>query len=153
LEGYDSVVPNRLRAQHSHSKLSHRGVLLAPLIRRRFNGYYYDVALICLRKYTGKERDAETNNDDFGARYYSSQFGRWISPDWSAISAPVPYANLSNPQTLNLYAMVRDNPETFADLDGHCDWCQKVKNYVIYGRVANPSGGWAGGEPFRAAPE
>jgi hypothetical protein len=31
----------------------------------------------------------------------------------------VPYANLSNPQTLNLYAMVRDNPETFADLDGH----------------------------------
>ena len=32
---------------------------------------------------------------------------------------PVPYANLSNPQTLNLYAMVSDNPETFADLDGH----------------------------------
>jgi RHS repeat-associated protein len=70
-------------------------------------------------KFTGKERDAETNNDDFGARYYSSQFGRWTSPDWSAIPAPVPYANLSNPQTLNLYAMVRDNPETFADLDGH----------------------------------
>jgi RHS repeat-associated protein len=70
-------------------------------------------------KFTGKERDAETNNDDFGARYYSSQFGRWISPDWSAIPAPVPYANLTNPQTLNLYAMVHDNPETFADLDGH----------------------------------
>ena len=70
-------------------------------------------------KFTGKERDADTNNDDFGARYYSPQFGRWISPDWSAIPAPVPFANLSNPQTLNLYAMVRDNPETFADLDGH----------------------------------
>jgi RHS repeat-associated protein len=42
-------------------------------------------------KFTGKERDAETNNDDFGARYYSSQFGRWISPDWSAIPAPVPF--------------------------------------------------------------
>src|SRR5262249_3380859 len=27
--------------------------------------------------------------------------------------------NLTNPQTLNLYAMVADNPETFADLDGH----------------------------------
>jgi RHS repeat-associated protein len=74
-------------------------------------------------KFTGKERDAETNNDDFGARYYSSQFGRWISPDWSAIPAPVPYANLTNPQTLNLYAMVHDNPETFADLDGHCPEC------------------------------
>ncbi len=33
----------------------------------------------------------------------------------------MPYANLSNPQTLNLYAMVSDNPETFADLDGHCN--------------------------------
>jgi RHS repeat-associated protein len=72
-------------------------------------------------KFQGKERDAETGNDDFGARYYSSSFGRWLSPDWSAIPAPVPYANLTNPQTLNLYAMVRDNPETFADLDGHED--------------------------------
>ena len=74
-------------------------------------------------RYTGKERDSETNNDDFGARYYSSAFGRWTSPDWSAIPAPVPYANLTNPQTLNLYAMVRDNPETFVDLDGHCPQC------------------------------
>ena len=31
----------------------------------------------------------------------------------------MPYANLTNPQTLNLYAMVSDNPETFADFDGH----------------------------------
>jgi RHS repeat-associated protein len=73
-------------------------------------------------KFQGKERDTETGNDDFGARYYSSVYGRWLSPDWSAIPAPVPYANLSNPQTLNLYAIVADNPETFADLDGHaCD--------------------------------
>ena len=70
-------------------------------------------------KFEGKERDSETNNDDFGARYYSSVFGRWTSPDWSSIPAAVPYANLNNPQTLNLYAMARDNPETFADLDGH----------------------------------
>jgi RHS repeat-associated protein len=70
-------------------------------------------------KFESKERDAETTNDDFGARYYSSAYGRFISADWSAIPAPVPYANLTNPQTLNLYAMVRDNPETFADLDGH----------------------------------
>ena len=31
----------------------------------------------------------------------------------------MPYANLTNPQTLNLYAMVSDNPESFVDLDGH----------------------------------
>jgi RHS repeat-associated protein len=83
-------------------------------------------------KFEGKERDSETNNDDFGARYYSSAFGRWTSPDWSAIPAPVPYANLSNPQTLNLYAMVSDNPETFADLDGHgtADW--ELPNLNLY---------------------
>jgi hypothetical protein len=36
------------------------------------------------------------------------------------VPVPVPYENLSNPQTLNLYAMVSDDPESFADLDGHC---------------------------------
>jgi len=70
-------------------------------------------------KFEGKERDTETGNDDFGARYYSNRFGRWLSADWSAVPAPVPYANLINPQTLNLYAMVADDPESFADLDGH----------------------------------
>jgi RHS repeat-associated protein len=70
-------------------------------------------------KFEGKERDAETQNDDFGARYYTWRFGRWLSSDWSAVPVAVPYANLTNPQTLNLYAMVADDPETFADLDGH----------------------------------
>ncbi len=70
-------------------------------------------------KFEGKERDAETGNDDFGARYYSNRFGRWLSADWSNVPAPVPYANLTNPQTLNLYSMVADDPESFADLDGH----------------------------------
>ena len=71
-------------------------------------------------KFEGKERDTETGNDDFGARYYTSRFGRWLSADWSSVPVPVPYANLTNPQTLNLYAMVSDDPESFADLDGHC---------------------------------
>ena len=72
-------------------------------------------------KFEGKERDTETGNDDFGARYYSNRFGRWLSADWSSVPVPVPYANLTNPQTLNLYAMVSDDPESFADLDGHCN--------------------------------
>ena len=91
-------------------------------------------------KFEGKERDAETGNDDFGARYYSSRFGRWLSTDWSAVPAPVPYANLTNPQTLNLYAMVSDNPETFADLDGHCyPWC----TVAVGALVGGPTGGGA----------
>src|SRR4029077_1970323 len=69
--------------------------------------------------YTGKQRDTETNLDDFDARYYSSQYGRFMSSDWSAVPVPVPYANLTNPQTLNLYALVNDNVMTFADLNGH----------------------------------
>jgi RHS repeat-associated protein len=70
-------------------------------------------------KFQGKERDPETVNDYFGARFYSSTYGRFLSPDWSSVPAPIPYANLGNPQTLNLYAFVIDNPESFADLDGH----------------------------------
>jgi RHS repeat-associated protein len=70
-------------------------------------------------KFQGKERDAETGNDYFGARFYSSTYGRFLSPDWSSVPAPIPYANLANPQTLNLYAFVIDNPESFADLNGH----------------------------------
>jgi RHS repeat-associated protein len=72
-------------------------------------------------KFEGKERDSETGNDEFGARYYSWRWGRWLSADWSSVPEAVPYANLTNPQTLNLYAMVADDPESFADLDGHMD--------------------------------
>jgi RHS repeat-associated protein len=28
-------------------------------------------------KFEGKERDTETDNDDFGARYYSNRLCRW----------------------------------------------------------------------------
>jgi RHS repeat-associated protein len=70
-------------------------------------------------KFTGKERDAESGLDYFGARYYSNGLGRWVSADWSATPVPVPYANFNNPQSLNLYGYVGANPATKADLDGH----------------------------------
>ena len=70
-------------------------------------------------KFTGKERDPESGLDDFGARYYSSAIGRFMTPDWSALPAPVPYAELGNPQTLNLYSYVSNNPLTGIDPDGH----------------------------------
>ena len=74
-------------------------------------------------KFTGKERDAETGLDYFGARYFSSAQGRFTSPDWSATPQPVPYADLTDPQTLNLYSYVRNNPLRQADPDGHCPQC------------------------------
>lgn len=70
--------------------------------------------------FTGKERDAETGLDYFGARYFSSAQGRFTSPDWSAVPQPVPYADLRNPQTLNLYSYVGNNPLAKTDPDGHC---------------------------------
>ena len=92
---------------------------MAPLIRRRFNGYYYDVALICLHKYTGKERDAELGNDYFGARYYASAMGRFLSPD-DVIITP---ERLTNPQQLNLYAYVANNPLRYIDPTGEILQC------------------------------
>jgi len=68
---------------------------------------------------TGKERDTESGNDYFGARFYSSNVGRFLSPDWSNSSAPIPYAKLDNPQSLNLYAYVQNNAESLVDADGH----------------------------------
>jgi RHS repeat-associated protein len=61
-------------------------------------------------RFTGKERDTESGNDYFEARYYASSMGRFMSPDWSAKAEPVPYAKLDDPQSLNLYAYVRSNP-------------------------------------------
>jgi RHS repeat-associated protein len=72
---------------------------------------------------TGKERDTESGNDYFGARYYSSAMGRFMSPDWSAQVEPVPYAKLDNPQSLNLYTYALNNPLRIVDLDGHNPNC------------------------------
>jgi hypothetical protein len=49
--------------------------------------------------------------------------GRFMSPDWSAKEDPVPYAQLDDPQSLNLYAYVRNNPLTRVDADGHDGCC------------------------------
>jgi RHS repeat-associated protein len=72
--------------------------------------------------HTGKERDQESGNDYFGARYYASTMGRFLSPDWSAQEEPVPYAKLDNPQTLNLCQYMENNPLGGVDPDGHCCW-------------------------------
>jgi len=69
--------------------------------------------------FTGKERDTESGLDYFGARYYASNMGRFQSPDWAASAEPVPYAKLVDPQSLNLYAYLRNNPLSGVDIDGH----------------------------------
>ena len=83
--------------------------------------------------FTGKERDQETGLDYFEARYYGSALGRFTSPD------PLG-GHLYDPQTLNKYAYVRNNPLSLTDPSGldfyltcthtkdNGDTCQQVNN-------------------------
>ncbi|HUN86533.1 MAG TPA: RHS repeat-associated core domain-containing protein [Terracidiphilus sp.] len=79
---------------------------------------------------TGKERDTESGNDYFGARYYASTMGRFMSPD------PLPWihwqrgdkddqqkfaAYIEDPQNLNMYAYVTNNPLAHTDPTGMSD--------------------------------
>jgi RHS repeat-associated protein len=66
-------------------------------------------------KFTGKERDSETGLDDFGARYFASNMGRFMTPDSGLGQRPL------DPQSWNLYAYVRNNPLNSIDPTGEYD--------------------------------
>jgi RHS repeat-associated protein len=65
-------------------------------------------------RFTGKERDADTGLDYFGARYYASRSGRFttVDPLMDTQSA------LVNPQQWNRYAYVSNNPLRKVDPNG-----------------------------------
>jgi RHS repeat-associated protein len=89
---------------------------------------------------TGKPRDAESGLDDFGARYLSSQWGRWMSADWTAAASAVPYATLTNPQSLNLYAYVGNDPIDGQDRDGHARYDKGASGCAAYGSLCSAGG-------------
>ena len=111
-------------------------------------------------RFNGKERDAETGLDYFLARYYSGAQGRFTSPDEfkGGIVDPftgqdietdtaLPYADITDPQTLNKYAYVRDNPLRYVDPDGHGTdalTCA-VQGAEVGGLMAGPVGVVVGG--------
>jgi RHS repeat-associated protein len=97
---------------------------------------------------TGKERDTETGLDYFGARYFGSNMGRFMTPDWADKPEAVPYSSLDDPQTLNLYGYVRNNPLSKVDPDGHdgddvLDFLggigKGIVSSVTFGRYGAPS--------------
>jgi RHS repeat-associated protein len=65
------------------------------------------------QKFTGKERDAETGLDYFGARYYSGAQGRFTGVDPSMLSAV-----LATPQSWNRYSYALNNPLKYIDPNG-----------------------------------
>jgi RHS repeat-associated protein len=90
--------------------------------------------------FTGKQRDAETNLDDFGARYFNSGMARWVTPDWSARPAGTPYVDIGLPQSLNLYAYVGNNPITHTDPDGHVCFGANCRGEAIQSIPSNTVG-------------
>ena len=78
-----------------------RGTAFSDLTTRRFTGQYHEQAL------PGGEGLAYYN-----ARWYDPQLGRFVSPD-SIVPSP------SNPQSLNRFSYVRNNPLRFTDPTGH----------------------------------
>lgn len=111
------------------------------------------------QQFTGKERDRETGLDYFGSRYYSSQQGRFTSPDEVPSNSQafallgkghptrqaLPYADLSNPQSLNKYSYALNNPLRYRDQDGHIpvETAIDVISFAhsFYELVRNPSWG------------
>lgn len=71
-------------------------------------------ACFSLSLFTSKERDAESGNDYFGARYYGSTMGRFLSPDPIIITP----SRMAEPQRFNLYSYAVNNPLHFIDPTG-----------------------------------
>jgi RHS repeat-associated protein len=64
-------------------------------------------------KFTGKERDTETQLDYFGARYYGNWLSRFITPDPLLASG-----HPEEPQSWNRYSYALNNPLRYTDPDG-----------------------------------
>jgi len=92
---------------------------------------------VTTHKFTGKERDAETGLDFFGARYFSGAQGRFTSVD-PAFESGI----LELPQTWNRYSYVYNRPTFATDPDGRCPICVGA----LVGGVAE--GAWNLGSQF-----
>lgn len=76
-------------------------------------------------RFAGREFDRATGLYYLGARYYSPEDGRMITPDDAAYAFP---GGLSG---LNLYAYCLDNPQTFEDVSGNYpSWIRAAGKFV-----------------------
>jgi RHS repeat-associated protein len=66
--------------------------------------------------FTGMNQDTVSNLFDFPAREYNDIHGRWPSPDPGGLSV----ASITDPQSLDRYGYVSDNPLSATDPSGLC---------------------------------
>lgn len=100
--------------------------------------------------FTGENEDTKSRFDDFRFREYAvADQGRWISPDPAGLTA----VSLTNPQTLNRYAYVGNNPLNRIDPLG-LDPCDAISYFITNascggvgpgGQMIGGGGGGAGG--------
>jgi RHS repeat-associated protein len=96
------------------------------------------------RRFTGKERDAETGLDYFGARYYGSRIGRFTTVDPLMDQRTA----LVDPQQWNRYAYGRNNPLRYVDPDGRAietPWDALNVGIGVASFAANVAAGNVGG--------
>lgn len=94
--------------------------------------------------FTGMNQDAVANLYDFAAREYGTQ-GRWPSSDPAGMSSVRP----SDPQTLNRYAYVMNNPLSLTDPLGlHANDCWWTGTCMSGGGPDPVGGGPGGGNPY-----
>jgi RHS repeat-associated protein len=89
------------------------------------------------RSFTGEDQDTIAGQYDFLFRRYDPTAGRWLSPDPSALQ----YADLTNPQSFNLYSYARNNPLLNIDSNGlECVWDDGSYDASDDPETGNPAG-------------
>jgi RHS repeat-associated protein len=76
------------------------------------------------RRFTGQRWEASLGLYDYKARFYDPILGRFLQPD---PIVPEP----GNPQALNRYAYVYNNPLRYTDPSGHCPWCVVIAKTLL----------------------
>jgi RHS repeat-associated protein len=112
--GSPRIVTNSSGGVVSRNDYMPFGEELSNGIGGRTSGMGYGATDGVRQQFTGKERDVETGLDYFLARYLSSDQGRFSSADPIQMTLD----RMSDPQTINLYVYVRNNPLRFIDPTG-----------------------------------
>jgi RHS repeat-associated protein len=80
------------------------------------------------KRFTGQKLDPETGLYYYGGRYYDAEIGRFVSAD--------PFVQTTyDPQNLNRYSYVINNPQNYIDPDGYFHQVKKKKHGGIFSRL------------------